>query len=88
MQAYYNEDGLLGAVDLVTYQQMPADVGQLTTLPSTQIYVVSFEDTIVGAIVFLSDMGFYGLGSQRPSTAGIRFLAVRAGPGKTKSHCC
>ncbi|WP_313807453.1 GNAT family N-acetyltransferase [Flavobacterium sp.] len=61
------------------YFEMLANVGELTTKPGTEILVAVLDETVVGAVVYFSDMQYYGskgTATQEKNAAGFRLLAV------------
>jgi ribosomal protein S18 acetylase RimI-like enzyme len=80
VQAYSQLDGFPKESDMPKYYEMLANVGDLTSKPETELLVaVSSEDEIVGAVVYFSDMQYYGSGgmaTKEKNAAGFRLLAV------------
>ena len=62
------------------YYKMLADIGELTMKPGTELFVaVSDDGKIGGAVVYFSDMQYYGSGgtaTKEKNAAGFRLLAV------------
>jgi len=61
------------------YYRMLANVGDLTKRPGTHIVVAEHQNAIIGAVVFFSDMQYYGSGgtaTAEKNAAGFRLLAV------------
>jgi ribosomal protein S18 acetylase RimI-like enzyme len=62
------------------YYRMLANVGELTNHPDTELLVaLSPDDSIVGAVVYIGDMMYYGSGGTATleiNAAGFRLLAV------------
>lgn len=62
------------------YYQMLANVGELTLKPDTELLIASSNQSrIGGAVVYFSDMKYYGSGgmaTQEKNSAGFRLLAV------------
>jgi len=62
------------------YYEMLANVGDLTAKPGTEILVaVTSDAAIAGAVVYFSDMQYYGskgTATQEKNAAGFRLLAV------------
>ena len=62
------------------YYKMLADIGGLTMKPGTELLVaVSDDGKIGGAVVYFSDMQYYGSGgtaTKEKNAAGFRLLAV------------
>lgn len=79
------------------YYEMLANIGELTKKPKTELLVaVSSEGKIVGAVVYFSDMKYYGSGGTAPeeeNASGFRLLAVSPtgrgqGVGKLLTNEC
>ena len=79
------------------YYKMLADIGELTMKPDTELLVaVSDDGKIGGAVVYFSDMQYYGSGgtaTQEKNAAGFRLLAVDSavrgkGIGKLLTNEC
>ncbi|HMQ63764.1 MAG TPA: GNAT family N-acetyltransferase [Flavilitoribacter sp.] len=79
------------------YYTMLANIGELAQRPATELLVaVSSEQEIAGAVVYFSDMQYYGSGGTatlEKSTSGFRLLAVAPeyrgfGIGKLLSKAC
>lgn len=62
------------------YYRMLANIGELTKKPETELLVaVSVDHKIKGAVVYFSDMQYYGSGgtaTKEKNAAGFRLLAV------------
>ncbi|HKC34519.1 MAG TPA: GNAT family N-acetyltransferase [Chitinophagaceae bacterium] len=62
------------------YYKMLSNIGDLTKRPETELLVaVPSDDRIAGAVVYFSDMKFYGSGgiaTKEQNAAGFRLLAV------------
>lgn len=62
------------------YYKLLANIGELTSKPSTELLVAVSEDSrILGAVVYFSDMKYYGSGGTATSeknASGFRLLAV------------
>jgi len=62
------------------YYKMLANIGDLTAKPETELLVaVSTDNKIAGAVVYFSDMQYYGSGgiaTQERNASGFRLLAV------------
>lgn len=80
VNVYSNLDGFPKPDEQPTYYHMLANVGALTEKPATDLLVATIDDDkIVGAVVFFSDMKFYGSGgtaAREENAAGFRLLAV------------
>jgi len=63
-----------------SYYKMLSNIGDLTKRPETELLVaVPSDDRIAGAVVYFSDMKFYGSGgiaTKEQNAAGFRLLAV------------
>lgn len=79
------------------YYKMLADVGSLTAKPGTELLVaISPEGKIAGAVVYFSDMKYYGSGGTATAelhASGFRLLAVDPmergkGVGKRLTNAC
>ncbi len=79
------------------YYSMLTNIGELTKNPKTELLVaVSSQGKIEGAVVYFSDMQFYGSGgiaTQEKNASGFRLLAVSYvtrghGIGKLLSKAC
>jgi len=62
------------------YYKMLANIGELTNKPETELLVaVTSDDKIAGAVVYFSDMKYYGSGgsaTKELNSSGYRLLAV------------
>ena len=62
------------------YYKMLANIGELTKKPNTELLVaVSSDGKIGGAVIYFSDMKFYGSGgtaTKEQNASGFRLLAV------------
>lgn len=81
MVAVYSQlDGFPKPDEQPNYYKMLANVGELTSKPDTELLVApSVDDRIRGAVVYFSDMKYYGSGgtaTQERNSAGFRLLAV------------
>jgi GNAT superfamily N-acetyltransferase len=80
VQVYSQLEGFPKEADQPNYYKMLANVGELTNKPETEILVaVSGEESIAGAVVYFSDMQYYGSGgiaTKEQNAAGFRLLAV------------
>ena len=79
------------------YYKMLANIGELTTKPGTELLAaVSPSGSIAGAVVYFSDMKYYGSGGTATSeknACGFRLLAVDPltrghGIGKLLTNTC
>lgn len=77
---YSQLDGFPKPDEQPNYYKMLANVGELTLKPGTELLVVhSVDDRILGAVVYFSDMKYYGSGgmaTQEKNSAGFRLLSV------------
>ena len=78
------------------YYKMLANVGDLTQRPGTEILIAESNQQILGAVVYFSDMQYYGSGgtaTQEKNASGFRLLAVSPsarglGIGKLLTMAC
>ena len=81
VQVYSQLEGFPKEIDQPDYYQMLAHVGELTFRPNTELIVaISSEKEIEGALLYFSDMQYYGSGgiaTSEKNWGGFRFLAVR-----------
>lgn len=94
VQVYSQLDGFPSALEQPEYYKTLANIGALTKKPATELLVaVSPEGKIAGAVVYFSDMKYYGSGgtaSDEKNASGFRLLAVdpaRRGQGIGKLLC-
>jgi len=80
VDVYSHLDGFPKPDEQPEYYKMLENIGELTKKPETELLVaVSDDDKIAGAVVFFSDMKYYGSGgsaTQEKDAAGFRLLAV------------
>lgn len=80
VDVYSQLDGFPKPADQPNYYKVLANVGEFTQKPGTELLAaVSSEGKIGGALVYFSDMKFYGSGgiaTQEKNAAGFRLLAV------------
>lgn len=97
VQVYSQLEGFPKEDEQPNYYKMLAHVGELTTKPETELLVaVSSEDEIAGAVVYFSNMKYYGSGGTatlEQNSAGFRLLAVNPtyrgqGVGKLLTYAC
>ncbi len=97
VQVYSQLEGFPKKYDQPDYYNMLANIGALTKQPKTELLVaVSSEGKIEGAVVYFSDMKFYGSGgtaTKEHNASGFRLLAVDAtargkGVGKLLTNKC
>ncbi|GHM98925.1 hypothetical protein WSM22_04150 [Cytophagales bacterium WSM2-2] len=83
VDVYSQLDGFPKPEEQPNYYKMLANVGEFTVKPGTELLAaVSSEGKIAGAVVYFSDMQYYGSGgtaTQEKNTAGFRLLAVDPG---------
>ena len=87
VQVYSQLEGFPKEADQPDYYKMLANVGELTFRPNTELLVaISSEHKIEGAVLYFSDMQYYGSGGSatgEKNCAGFRLLAVHPdGRGK------
>lgn len=77
---YSQLEGFPKMTEQPEYYKMLADVGELTKKPGVEILVAASEKgKIAGAVVYFSDMSYYGSGgtaTQEKDASGFRLLAV------------
>ena len=97
VRVYSQLEGFPKESEQPNYYKMLANVGEFTNKPGTEILVaVSPENKIAGAVVYFSDMKYYGSGGTATSeqnAAGFRLLAVDnmargQGVGKLLTNAC
>lgn len=80
VKVYSQLEGFPKEKDQPEYYKLLANVGELTNKPGTEILIaISDENEIAGAVVYFSDMKYYGSGGTATSeknTAGFRLLTV------------
>ncbi len=80
VRVYSQLEGFPNELEQPGYYEMLANIGELTKNPETQLLVaVSAKNTIAGAVVYFSDMKYYGSGgtaTKELDAAGFRLLAV------------
>lgn len=80
VQVYSQLEGFPSTYEQPKYYQMLANIGDLTKKPGTEILVaVSSDGNIIGAVVFYSDMKYYGsegTATLKKNASGFRLLAV------------
>jgi GNAT superfamily N-acetyltransferase len=80
VQVYSQLEGFPKESEQPDYYRMLADVGELTNRPETELLVaLSPDNRIVGGVVFIGDMKYYGSGGTatlEKNAAGFRLLAV------------
>jgi GNAT superfamily N-acetyltransferase len=97
VEVYSQLEGFPKEADQPNYYKLLANVGALTSKPGVELLVaVSSDDTIMGAVVYFSDMLYYGSGGiagTEQNSSGFRLLAVRSasrgqGIGKLLTKAC
>ncbi|MCR9252697.1 MAG: GNAT family N-acetyltransferase [bacterium] len=97
VKAYSNLPGFLTTDSAPEYFKKLQNIGELTANPAIKIFTaVSKENVIAGAVVYFSDMQFYGSAGSAPkvkNAAGFRFLATSDvfrghGLGKMLTNYC
>ena len=97
VRVYSQLDGFPNSSEKPEYYKMLANIGELTKKSATELLVaLSSEGKIVGGVVYISDMAYYGSGgtaTQEKNTSGFRLLAVDhsargQGLGKLLSNEC
>jgi GNAT superfamily N-acetyltransferase len=97
VRVYSQLEGFPKEAEQPAYYKMLANIGDFTGDPGAELLVaVSEEGNIAGAVVFFSDMRYYGSGgtaTQEQNAAGFRLLAVDAaargrGVGKLLTQAC
>ncbi len=80
VQVYSQLEGFPKETEQPDYYKMLANVGELTHKPATELLAaISSEGKIHGAVVYFSDMQYYGSGgtaTREKEAAGFRLLAV------------
>ncbi|MBC7948033.1 MAG: GNAT family N-acetyltransferase [Chitinophagaceae bacterium] len=80
VQVYSQLDGFPKESEQPNYYKMLENIGELTTNPEIELLVASTtSDEIAGAVLFISDMQYYGSGGsaiQEKNASGFRLLAV------------
>lgn len=80
VEVYSHLDGFPKEEDQPAYYKTLRSVGTFASNPDTEVLVaVTYDDTLLGAVVYVSDMKYYGSGGTATSelnSAGFRLLAV------------
>lgn len=81
VEVYSHLEGFPKLSEQPDYYELLTHVGDLTKKPGTELLVaVSPENKILGAVVFFSDMQYYGAcesAAREKNAAGFRLLAVK-----------
>lgn len=97
VQVYSQLEGFPGEDEQPDYYRMLANVGEIATQPGVELLEATNETgVLIGAVVYFSDMRFYGSGgtaTQEKDAAGFRLLAVLPeargkGVGKQLTTAC
>lgn len=97
VQVYSKLEGFPQPHEQPNYYHMLANIGEMTKKPGTELLVaVDANDTVAGAVVYFSDMQYYGSGgtaTQEKNAGGFRLLAVDTsirgkGIGKLLVNAC
>ena len=97
VQVYSQLEGFPNKAQQPDYYKMLANIGAFTKQPNTELLTaVSTKEQIGGAIVYFSDMKFYGSGgtaTKEQNASGFRLLAVNPstrgqGIGKLLTNDC
>jgi len=80
VQVYSQLEGFPKPEEQATYYQLLANIGLLTEKPGVELLIATPDgEKIEGAVVYFSDMQYYGSGgtaTQEKNAAGFRLLAV------------
>ncbi|MDX5419331.1 MAG: GNAT family N-acetyltransferase [Hymenobacteraceae bacterium] len=97
VNVYSQLEGFPKETEQPAYYRMLYNIGEFTQKPGTELLVAATTDgDIAGAVVYFSDMQFYGSGgtaTQEKNAAGFRLLAVNPlargqGIGKLLTNEC
>ena len=97
VQVYSKLKGFPSKMEQPEYYTLLANIGELTKKPATELLVaLSTKGEIAGAVVYFSNMKYYGSGgtaTKEKNASGFRLLAVAPafrgkGLGKTLSLAC
>ncbi|MCF4101914.1 GNAT family N-acetyltransferase [Gillisia sp. M10.2A] len=80
VEVYSQLEGFPKQQEQPDYYKMLANLGALTNKPSTELLVaVTSSNKVIGAVVYFSDMQYYGSGgtaTREKDSSGFRLLAV------------
>jgi ribosomal protein S18 acetylase RimI-like enzyme len=80
VQVYSQLEGFPKEFEQPDYYKMLANIGELTNRPETELLeAVGTDNKILGAVVFIGDMKYYGSGgsaTKEQNASGFRLLAV------------
>lgn len=80
VQVYSQLEGFPKEFEQPDYYKMLANIGEFTNRPETELLeAVGTDDKILGAVVFIGDMKYYGSGgsaTKEQNASGFRLLAV------------
>lgn len=80
VQVYSQLEGFPKESEQPNYYKMLANIGELTEKPETELLAaVSSDNKIAGAVVYFSDMKYYGSGgtaTKEQNASGFRLLVV------------
>ncbi|GAA4324895.1 hypothetical protein GCM10023115_41330 [Pontixanthobacter gangjinensis] len=97
VKVYSNLEGFPSKEEQPDYYELLLNIGEVTKKPHTQLLVaLNPENSIMGAVVYFSDMAYYGSGgiaTEQKNASGFRLLAVDPiyrgnGVGKALSLAC
>ncbi|MBC8047366.1 MAG: GNAT family N-acetyltransferase [Fimbriimonadaceae bacterium] len=97
VKVYSQLEGFPKPTEQPNYYKMLANIGELTMKPETELLVgVSSNDKMAGAVIYFSDMQYYGSGgtaTREQNACGFRLLAVDPltrgkGIGKLLTNAC
>lgn len=79
VQVYSQLEGFPKESEQPNYYKILSNIGELTIKPETQLLVAVCGEKIAGAVVYFSDMQYYGSGgtaTKEKNASGFRLLAV------------
>lgn len=80
VKVYSSLEGFPSKEEQPEYYEMLLNIGQVSRKPCTELLVaVSDNDEVLGAVVYFSDMSYYGSGgsaTKEKNASGFRLLAV------------